>query len=134
MNSVLKTLLSGSVACLPEGELQKKIESGKKLVIKLGMDPTAPDLHLGHAVVLRKMRDFQNAGHTIIFLIGDCTARIGDPSGKSKTRPPLSDEDIKKNTATYFNQVIRILDKDKVTIAYNSEWLDKLSFTDVLKQ
>ena len=133
MNSVLKTLLSGSVACLPEGELQKKIESGKKLVIKLGMDPTAPDLHLGHAVVLRKMRDFQNAGHTIIFLIGDCTARIGDPSGKSKTRPPLSDEDIKKNTATYFNQVIRILDKDKVTIAYNSEWLDKLSFTDVLK-
>lgn len=133
MKISLETLLSGSVACLPEGRLAKKIESGKKLVIKLGMDPTAPDLHLGHAVVLRKMRDFQDAGHTIVFLIGDCTARIGDPSGKSKTRPPLSQEAIEKNTQTYFEQVTRILDKDKVVIRYNSEWLDKLSFSDVLK-
>ena len=133
MNFSLEALLSGSVACLPEGGLAKKLESGKKLVIKLGMDPTAPDLHLGHAVVLRKMRDFQNAGHTIVFLIGDCTARIGDPSGKSKTRPPLSQEAIEKNTQTYFEQVTRILDRDKVVIRYNSEWLDKLSFSDVLK-
>ncbi len=133
MRSSLEKLLAGSVVCLPEGGLAKKLESSKTLLIKLGMDPTAPDLHLGHAVVLRKMRDFQNAGHTIVFLIGDCTARIGDPSGKSKTRPPLSQEEIEKNTQTYFEQVIRILDKDKVVIRYNSEWLDKLSFSDVLK-
>ncbi len=131
--TTLEKLLNGSVSCLPEGGLQKKLASDKKLIIKLGMDPTAPDLHLGHAVVLRKMRDFQNAGHVIVFLIGDCTARIGDPSGKSKTRPPLSQEDIEKNTQTYFQQVTRILDKDKVIIRYNSEWLDKLTFSDVLK-
>ncbi len=131
--TTLEKLLHGSVACLPEGGLQKKLAADKKLVIKLGMDPTAPDLHLGHAVVLRKMRDFQDEGHTIVFLIGDCTARIGDPSGKSKTRPPLSQKEIEKNTQTYFDQVTRILDKDKVIIRYNSEWLDKLSFSDVLK-
>lgn len=131
--STLNTLTRSAVSVLPKGELEKKLAKKKVLHIKLGMDPTAPDLHLGHAVVLRKMKDFQDAGHKITFLIGDFTARIGDPSGKSKTRPPLTPEEIKKNTQTYFEQVSRILDKDKVTIRYNSEWLSKLTFEDVLK-
>lgn len=123
-------LMQGVVAALPENELAKKLASGKKLVIKLGMDPTSPDLHLGHAVVLRKLKQFQELGHKIIFLIGDFTAAIGDPSGKSKTRPPLSKEAIEKNTETYFEQVGRILDPEKVEIRYNSEWLDKLNARD----
>jgi tyrosyl-tRNA synthetase len=131
--SILNTLIRSAVSVLPKGALEKKLEKKKVLHIKLGMDPTAPDLHLGHAVVLRKMKDFQDAGHKITFLIGDFTARIGDPSGKSKTRPPLTTEEIKKNTETYFEQVSRILDKDKVTVRYNSEWLSKLMFEDVLK-
>ncbi len=129
----LQILLQGSVDCLPTGQLQKKLESGKTLKIKLGMDPTAPDLHLGHAVVLRKMRQFQELGHEIIFLIGDYTARIGDPTGKKATRPPLQDEDIERNSKTYFEQVARILDPEKTIIAYNSTWLSKLSFGDTIK-
>jgi len=123
-------LMQGVVAALPENELAKKLASGKKLVIKLGMDPTSPDLHLGHAVVLKKLKQFQDLGHKIIFLIGDFTAAIGDPTGKSKTRPPLSKEAIAKNTQTYFEQVGRILDPKKVEIRYNSEWLDKLTARD----
>ncbi len=126
-------LLQGSVDCLPAGQLEKKIAAGKKLRIKLGMDPTAPDLHLGHAVVLRKMRQFQDLGHEIIFLIGDYTARIGDPTGKSKTRPPLSDEAIAKNSKTYFDQIKRILDPEKMIIEYNSRWLSQLSFGDTIQ-
>lgn len=131
--STLDTLTRSAVSVLPKGELEKKLEKKKILHVKLGMDPTAPDLHLGHAVVLRKMKDFQDAGHKITFLIGDFTARIGDPSGKSKTRPPLTPEEITKNTQTYFEQVSRILDKDKITVRYNSEWLSKLSFEDLIK-
>lgn len=123
----------GTVAILPEDDFKKKLASGKKLKIKLGMDPTAPDLHLGHAVVLRKLKQFQDAGHDIIFLIGDFTARIGDPTGKSKTRPVLGDEEIDRNTKTYFEQVTRILDPQKVTIVYNSQWLGHLSFTDMVR-
>jgi tyrosyl-tRNA synthetase len=136
MNDIAKALAmltQGSVDCLPTGGLQKKIESDKKLKIKLGMDPTAPDLHLGHAVVLRKMRQFQDLGHEIIFLIGDYTARIGDPTGKSKTRPPLSDDDITRNSKTYFEQIGRILDISKTRIEYNSTWLSKLSFSDTIQ-
>jgi len=136
MNSVeksLKILLQGSVDCLPAGLLKKKLETGKKLRIKLGMDPTAPDLHLGHAVVLRKMRQFQDLGHDIIFLIGDYTASIGDPTGKSKTRSPLSTEDIQANSKTYFDQIKKILDPEKLTIEYNSRWLSKLSFADTIQ-
>ncbi|MFS8507098.1 MAG: tyrosine--tRNA ligase [Candidatus Babeliales bacterium] len=130
MNKDLNMLMQGVVAALPENELAKKLASGKKLVIKLGMDPTSPDLHLGHAVVLKKLKQFQDLGHKIIFLIGDFTAAIGDPTGKSKTRPPLSKEAIAKNTQTYFEQVGRILDPKKVEIRYNSEWLDKLTARD----
>lgn len=129
----LAVLLQGSVNCLPIGQLQKKLESGKKLRIKLGMDPTAPDLHLGHAVVLKKMKQFQDLGHEVIFLIGDYTARIGDPTGKSKTRPPLLDADIEKNSKTYFDQIKRILDPNKLIIEYNSRWLSKLSFSDTIQ-
>ena len=129
----LEIIKDGAVDCLPESALVSKLQSGKKLKIKLGMDPTAPDLHLGHAVVLKKMRHFQDLGHEVIFLIGDYTARIGDPSGKSKTRPPLTAEQIEKNSQTYFDQVKKILDQDRLTVAYNSSWLQTLNFADVIK-
>lgn len=123
---------AGTVSVTPEDQLKKKLASGKKLKIKLGMDPTAPDLHLGHAVVLKKMKQFQDLGHEAIFLIGDFTARIGDPTGKSKTRPPLTVEAIEKNTKTYFEQVGKILDTTKATIVYNSHWLAKLTAEDMV--
>ncbi len=129
----LKIIRNGTVQIVPEEDLLKKLERGKPLRIKLGMDPTAPDLHLGHAVVLGKMRQFQDLGHEVIFLIGDYTTRIGDPTGRSKTRPPLSEEDIKKNAKTYFEQVSKILDPKKTTVRYNSEWLALLTFADVIK-
>lgn len=116
-----------------QDELEKAIKSGRKLRIKLGVDPTRPDIHLGHAVLLRQLRQFQDMGHTVIFLIGDYTAKIGDPSGKSKTRPVLSDDEIMANAQTYLDQVGRILDIKKVEIRRNSEWLSKLSFSDLLK-
>lgn len=128
--SLLSSLLVGTVSVLPLEELERKLASGKKLIIKLGADPTAPDLHLGHAVVLNKLKQFQELGHTIVFLIGDFTARIGDPTGRSKTRPPLSDTEIATNSKTYLAQVGRILDLSRVTIRYNSEWLTNLTSTE----
>lgn len=129
---MLATITSGTVQVTPEDELVKKLERGKKLIVKLGADPTAPDLHLGHAVVLNKLRQLQDLGHTIIFLIGDFTARIGDPTGKSKTRPPMTTEVIAHNARTYFEQVSRILDPTKMNIRYNSEWLSNMTFEDVI--
>lgn len=129
----LQLLEQGCVDVLPRDLLLKKLGRGTPLRIKLGADPTAPDLHLGHAVVLQKMRQFQDLGHQVIFLIGDFTARIGDPTGKSKTRPPLKPEDIERNSATYFQQVFRILDSSKTTIAYNSQWLAELDFAQLLQ-
>jgi tyrosyl-tRNA synthetase len=123
-------LSEGTISVLPREELIKKIERKGKLTIKLGVDPTAPDLHLGHAVVLSKLRQFQDFGHHIIFLLGTFTTRIGDPTGKSKTRPTLSDEQIENNAKTYFEQVQKILDPQKLTIRYNSEWMDILSSKD----
>ena len=133
VTQILTLLKTGTVQVTPEADLAKKLERGIPLRIKLGMDPTAPDLHLGHAVVLGKLRQFQDLGHTVIFLIGDYTAKIGDPSGKSKTRPPLSDEQIKENAKTYFEQISKILDPQKTEIRYNSEWLSKLSFDEVIQ-
>lgn len=122
---------------LPENGLEEKLEQAKKenrkLIIKLGFDPTAPDLHLGHAVVLKKLREFQDLGHQVIILVGDFTARIGDPTGKNKSRKPLSVEAVKHNAETYINQLSKIIDIDKVKIVFNSEWLDKLSFTEVIQ-
>lgn len=129
----LDRIAHGTVQVVPLEGLKKKLEQGRPLRIKLGADPTSPDLHLGHAVVLSKMRDFQDLGHEVIFLIGDYTARIGDPSGKSKTRPVLEQKDIEQNMITYFHQVSKILDPKKTTVRYNSEWLDKLSSSDFLK-
>lgn len=133
MNKELEIIKSGTVQVTPESDLLKKLATGKKLKIKLGMDPTAPDLHLGHAVVLAKLKQFEELGHEVIFLIGDFTARIGDPTGKSKTRPPLSEEDIAHNMRTYFEQVGKLLDPKKIIVRYNSEWLSKLNFADVLQ-
>ncbi len=129
----LDLLKIGTSQIIPEDELLKKLQSGKPLQIKLGMDPTAPDLHLGHAVVLSKMKQFQDLGHTVIFLIGDFTARIGDPTGRSKTRPPLTEEQIAEHTKTYFEQVGKILDPKKLIIRYNSEWLDQLTSREMLQ-
>lgn len=112
--------------------LKEKLESGKTLKIKMGADPSRPDLHLGHSVVLRKLKMLQDLGHEIIFVIGDFTAMIGDPSGKSKTRVPLTFEQTRANAVSYYEQVIKILDKDKTRIVYNSEWLGKMTFEDVL--
>lgn len=128
--AALELLANGTHTIAPLADFERKLASGRPLVIKLGADPTAPDLHLGHAVVLSKMRQFQDLGHKVIFLIGDFTARIGDPTGRSKTRPPLSEEQIKHNTKTYFEQVSKILDPERVTIRYNSEWLGNLSSVD----
>ena len=133
MNKSFEKLVHGPVQVIPENEFKKKLESGKKLIIKLGVDPTAPDLHLGHAVVLSKLKEFQDAGHDIVFLIGDFTARIGDPTGRSKTRPTLSKEDIQKNVETYLDQVGRILDRDKIRVEFNSKWLDPLTADDFIK-
>jgi tyrosyl-tRNA synthetase len=128
----LATIKSGTVQIIPEDLLLKKLSLGKPLKIKWGADPTAPDLHLGHAVAMCKLRQFQDLGHEVIFLIGDYTARIGDPTGRSKTRPPLTEDEIKRNAATYLQQLGKILDPKKTTVRYNSEWLSKLSFADVL--
>lgn len=129
----LNDIIAGTSHIIPLEDLDKKWKSGKKLNIKLGMDPTAPDLHLGHAVVLSKLKQFQDAGHNVTFLIGDFTARIGDPSGRSKTRPPLSEEQITSNMRTYFEQVSKILDTHKINIRYNSEWLSALSCADLIQ-
>ena len=129
----LELLRRGTTAITPLDEFTKKLEKKTPLTIKLGADPTAPDLHLGHTVVLSKLRQFQDLGHNVVFLIGDYTARIGDPTGKSKTRPPLTEEEISQNASTYIDQVSRILDPKKTRIAYNSEWLSELNFADILK-
>jgi tyrosyl-tRNA synthetase len=113
--------------------LLKKLNSGKKLVVKFGADPSRPDLHLGHTVPLRALKILQELGHDIVFVIGDFTAMIGDPSGKSKTRPSLTFEETRKNGETYFKQVSKILDPSKIRIVYNSEWLGKMSFEEVIK-
>lgn len=130
---VFEFLKQGTIQVTPEEDFKKKLAKNKPLRIKLGADPTAPDLHLGHAVVLNKMRQFQDLGHTVIFLIGDFTARIGDPSGRSKTRPPMTEEEIKTNARTYLEQVSKVLDPEKTIICYNSEWLSKLNLVDMIK-
>ncbi len=137
LNEQLDLIKRNTVEIISEDDLARKLEHSLKtktpLKIKLGADPSRPDLHLGHAVVLRKLRDFQDLGHEAILIIGDFTAMIGDPSGKNKTRPQLSLEETRKNGETYFEQATKILDKSKTTIRYNSEWLGKMSFADVIR-
>lgn len=132
MQNILEQLCAGTQSVISKEELLKKLSLKRPLKIKLGADPTAADLHLGHAVVLSKLRQFQDFGHEVIFLVGDFTAKIGDPTGKSKTRPPLSDSEIAENTKTYVDQISKILDPKKMTVVFNSHWLNKLNFADVL--
>jgi tyrosyl-tRNA synthetase len=126
-------LKSGTVQIIPEDALSKKLDERKPLRVKLGLDPTAPDLHLGHAVVLKKLKEFQNLGHEVIFLVGDFTARIGDPTGRSKTRPPLTEVAIAHNMQTYLAQAGKILDLTKTIIRYNAQWLSTLRCADLVK-
>lgn len=126
-------LQRGCEEVLPLQELEKKLLKGRPLTIKAGFDPTAPDLHLGHTVLLNKLRQFQSLGHKVIFLIGDFTAMIGDPTGKNATRMPLSDEAVKENAKTYEQQVFKILDPDKTTIAFNSEWMGRMGAADLIR-
>jgi len=129
----IQTIRRGADELIVEEELAKKLASGRKLRIKLGLDPTAPDLHLGHTVVINKLRDFQRLGHQVQFLIGDFTGMIGDPTGKNQTRPPLTREEIEKNAKTYREQVFKILDPDKTQILFNSEWSDKLGAEGIIR-
>ncbi len=133
----LAYLKKGVAEIVPEAELTAKLEksrkTGKPLRVKLGLDPTAPDLHLGHSVVIRKLKHFQDLGHTAVFLIGDFTALVGDPTGQSETRPPLSREQVSANSKTYLDQVFKILDREKTEVRYNSEWLDKLTSYDIVR-
>src|SRR6195256_5534573 len=122
----LKIIKRGADELLVEAELVEKLKLGRPLRVKLGMDPTAPDLHLGHTVVINKLRHFQDLGHHVQFLIGDFTGMIGDPTGKNQTRPPLTREQIQQNAATYQKQVFKILDPEKTEIMFNSTWSDKL--------
>ena len=133
MNNESEIIKRKAVEIFSEEELDKKINSGKKLTIKLGADPSRPDLHIGHSVVLRVLKQFQDMGHEIVFVVGDFTGMIGDPSGKSKTRPALTFEETRKSAKTYLEQASKILDKDKTKILFNSEWLSKMDFEDVIK-
>ena len=129
----IELITRGTEEILVEEELKKNLDSGKKLNVKAGFDPTAPDLHLGHTVLINKLRQFQTLGHNIIFLIGDYTGMIGDPSGKSATRPPLSAEEIKENSKTYEKQIFKILDPDLTTVAFNSSWMNKMNAADLIR-
>jgi tyrosyl-tRNA synthetase len=129
----LKLLKRGVVELIQEYELVGKLKRGKPLRVKAGFDPTAPDLHLGHTVLLQKLKQFQDLGHQVVFLIGDFTAMIGDPSGRSETRPALSEEEIRRNVKTYQDQVFKVLDPKKTEIAFNSAWISKMSPKDMLR-
>ncbi|MGA2325881.1 MAG: tyrosine--tRNA ligase [Bryobacteraceae bacterium] len=127
----------GLAELIREEDLRERLTeaetSGRPLVVKVGFDPTAPDLHLGHTVLLRKMKHFQDLGHTVIFVIGDGTAKIGDPTGRNITRPPMTREEIERNAETYKQQVFKVLDRHKTVVRYNSEWLDALRYEDIIR-
>ena len=133
MKSDIEILLRGIEEIIPKEEFLAKLKKNKTLRIKVGFDPTAPDLHLGHTVIINKMKLFQDMGHEVIFLIGDFTGSVGDPSGVNETRPVLSKSDLKKNSKTYQKQVFKILDPQKTEIRYNSEWMNKLKPSDFIK-
>ena len=133
MNEALRFIKRGSDEILTESDLKKKLDSGKKLIVKAGFDPTAPDLHLGHTVLLNKLRHFQDLGHKVVFLIGDFTGRIGDPSGINKTRPILDSKNLIENAKTYEKQVFKILKKELTEVRFNSEWCDNLGADGIIK-
>jgi tyrosyl-tRNA synthetase len=133
MSDALELLVKGCVDVVTRPSLELKLARGKPLVVKVGFDPTAPDIHLGHTVLMRKMKAFQDQGHRVVFVIGDFTAMIGDPTGKSKTRPPLSEEEIAQNAETYKRQAFKILDPAKTEVRFNSEWLGALGAAGFIK-
>ncbi len=132
-SDVMKQLLRGADEIIPQAELEEKLATGKPLEIKAGFDPTAPDLHLGHTVLINKLRQFQLLGHNVSFLIGDFTGLIGDPTGKSATRPPLTEAEILQNAQTYQEQVFKILDPELTRVRFNSEWMSKMSSADMIR-
>ena len=129
----IERIYRNAVSVIPREELDRRLRSGETLRVKLGIDPTAPDIHLGFVVVLKKLREFQDLGHTSVLLVGDYTARVGDPSGRSKTRPVLSPEEIEANTRTYLEQAYLVLDRERTEVRYNSEWLAGLSLADIIE-
>jgi len=133
IEDALQQIRRGADEILVESELIKKLKRGKPLKIKAGFDPTAPDLHLGHTVLINKLRQFQDLGHEVQFLIGDFTAMIGDPTGKSATRPALTREDVLENAATYEHQVFKILDAQKTTVLFNSQWMGEMKASDMIQ-
>ena len=133
MKEALDLLVKGCVDVVTRSSLEQKLARGKPLVVKVGFDPTAPDIHLGHTVLMRKMKAFQDEGHRVVFVIGDFTAMIGDPTGKSKTRPPLSEEEIAENAETYKRQAFKILDPQRTEVRFNSEWLGALGSAGFIK-
>jgi tyrosyl-tRNA synthetase len=133
LEQAIQTIRRGCDELIVEEELVKKLQSGRKLRVKLGLDPTAPDLHLGHTVVINKLRHFQELGHQVQFLIGDFTGMIGDPTGKNQTRPPLSREQILANAQSYRDQAFKILDPERTQILFNSEWSDKLGAEGIIR-
>ncbi|MDQ3735881.1 MAG: tyrosine--tRNA ligase, partial [Actinomycetota bacterium] len=136
MSSLLNStdnIYANAVDIIPREELNRRLKSGATLRVKLGIDPTAPDIHLGFVVVLKKLREFQDLGHTAVLVIGDYTARIGDPSGRSKTRPVLSPEEIEENTKTYLEQAYLVLDREGAEVRRNSEWLAPLTLAQVVE-
>ena len=133
VNEALALIKRGTEEILVEDELIKKLESGRKLRVKAGFDPTAPDLHLGHTVLINKLRHFQELGHHVMFLIGDFTGRIGDPTGKNVTRKPLSEEDVARNAKTYTEQVFKILDPEKTEVCFNSTWMGEMNASEMIQ-
>jgi len=133
LDEQLKILTAGTAKVQPEKELVDKLKEGRPLRIKLGVDPTAPDIHFGHTVVLEKLRQFQELGHQAVLIIGDFTATIGDPTGRSSLRPPITREEVLDNAKTYTDQAFKVLDKDKTEVVYNGDWFCKMTFSDVLR-
>src|SRR5487761_2680540 len=133
LEQALATIARGADEIIKREELVERLKSGRPLRIKAGFDPTAPDLHLGHTVLLNKMRQFQDLGHQVIFLIGDFTGMIGDPTGKNVTRKPLTREDVLANAETYASQVYKVLDRDRTELRFNSEWFGQMSATDLMR-
>ncbi len=133
IETALAELTRGTDEVLPDGGLKAKLEKGRPLIVKAGFDPTAPDLHIGHTVLINKMRQFQELGHDVVFLIGDFTGMIGDPSGKNSTRPPLTVEEIQANAETYEEQIFKILDRDRTRVEFNSSWMNELGAAGMIK-
>ena len=133
IQETLELLIAGTDTCISHEDLEAKLKSGRKLRVKLGVDPTAPDIHLGHTVAMQKLRQFQDLGHQAVLIIGDFTAMIGDPTGKSTTRPPLTREEVLANAETYKEQAFKVLDREKTEVVYNGTWFNEMTYSEVLK-